>query len=798
MSLKQQLARQAAAKASITASDGEGGPPPEVQEKIDEKKEDKGEDTPKAEEEDGESEGAVDDVDNSMDDDFDLDGFDLTDLTDIGDIDDGADDMLEPIPDGEEVESTMSSETGDDADGELPPGEDEDEAGDIDPISAEAEDDEEAPAEESDAPPFEEVPEDEEDQSEAEWFHAQVAAGLVDCVLWDKAIDSRKAAASALREKGYARGASFVRAMDDKSFARMQRMLVPVYQEVDRVMADHKANETKAKKVVASLQKAGSRRKAAILRRELREARIKDIAEADLDCPSSPWLERSIAAFRAAPVTPAKPRVPRRAPVKPARRSRAASVVATAGASANVREFNPKAAVAQGYLAIARSCSELASEGQHKIAAKMFLGSTGPDAVQAVTLLHDLVQDNQNKKAVAVVRDLIKATTDRTMNPAVMDPAVPVPGSGNRGPMPDAGFSFGMEDTEVRKAMGLLGVGEEPEYMRWVATLPRTASGELDDKGPVELYSDEPGGETQEMPFVEAAKYIANRMKRRAVLLSDPNDVGEVQASDVHMILHASASEDPFYTVIVKGAPLGEIHLADQSNQAQIRDVFVDDRLYGTGVRDAMRSMGCAQTLEAVSYRPFLAAYSRTAEVERIRAQAAELADQDVERRVAEHNNEVISLMLLANEGIRRNIYPIDDPLKYALFNRMKDAGIREASIPSIIEEALNMPLAPSDAQAGEGHKVALAYYLEILASKAEELRAMSPETLQAVSTQILGAPVRLRDPSHVVASSGQSLKERLASGSQFFTATPTESANPVTESSTETLRRALNIGRKG
>lgn len=677
----------------------------------------------------------------------------------------------------------------------------EDEGGDENPFTDDESDESEAGTEcddesetteaedySEDEAPVEEDEEEESDMSEAgEWFERNVAAALVDAGLQDLPISTQSEAVKSLRKASWTKGSNFIKALSTKAFDRMQVSLVPVYKEAARVVADLRKSDSEAKKIAASLRRGGKKEVAAQMEQDVSKAREEDLANAKLDYVAASWLETLVTAHLVEAT---------KAPRKPARK-------APKRRRATRQAKSSKNPIKAAFLSTAEAATQLVDSGKVKTAAKLLAGSTSKDACEGAKVLASLWNAGKHSVAASMAADLRKASyINPDIKPVVIDPTQPAhQGVGQRaiGPLPDAGFSYGMDDGEVRKAMASLDI--DVNGLKWVAGLPKTASGTFDIEGSIKCFMEQPGdGTSSGMTLAEAKDYIKSKMPRQAVLLADPFEFGKVDVEDITVILHASASEDPFYTIMVQAMPVGEVHLQDQDDPESARSVFADVDIYGKGMREGMAKFGVGDTLQTLKARYFVSAYNTSDEMDNIRTIAAAEATKDVTAEVSRRTGEFLDLMMLAHEGIRRNAYSVDDPLKFALYERLKEAGLREASINDVIEQSINMPLARPGEESGE-RIAALSMYLELLAAKATEFSDMDPSALKHISETIIGAPVRYRQGSAEVEVEGvTSLKSRLEAASQHYTNVggPLDSRSPQSTSTTDTrssFRSALGIG---
>jgi hypothetical protein len=615
-----------------------------------------------------------------------------------------------------------------------------------------------------------------DDKPDEDWAEDKVAAAIVDVHLAGGKLSPRSKLVSALRSRKSLLGANFVNSLTPKEYKALAKIMNPLLAEASRVAKEFSKADVEQSKLVASLTKSGKAGDAEKLKREYRDAKTKDLTAAALDFQCPRWLKVKVAAFRAEMSQPAG---------------------AGAGAGTPSADF-----------VVAELTAAFVNQKLPKKAARFLLGVSTPDTREAASVLTALFNSGKKDLATKMVRDLRLAaySANPDTKPTNVDPTVPMrPGSRSLSAPPDAGFSYGLGDDDMKKVLGMLAV-EESSSLGWVASLPKDAKGCLDANGRVAVYTDTCGeGPTKDMTFAEAKDFISTKAIRHAAMIADPSTFTEISEDDVVMTLHASASESPFWNVIIGGYPVASVHLSDQEDPETYRSVFVDPETYANGVRQGMARFGVKPTLDKVNARYWVSAYHFSKEMEDARGRMADEQSKLVQSAVAKQAGEFTDLMLLAHEGMRKNFYSIDDPLKWALGERLKLAGVRPEIIETVVEESLNMPLSVEGA-AGEKteKKAAISMYLETLIAKAQEYQQMDPKALEHISKQIVGSPVRLRGGDGILPEdASETLRERLARSSLPLVSTRTWDdaehlhGKPSARSGREELRARLQIGRR-
>jgi len=420
-----------------------------------------------------------------------------------------------------------------------------------------------------------------------------------------------------------------------------------------------------------------------------------------------------------------------------------------------------------------------------KKAAMVLVGSTKKDAVRAARVCAKLVEQGKMEEAAAMVAELRQAAynVDPDVKPSQVDPSQPVtPGAPNRmmGPPPDAGFSYGMSDEEAEQCATALGCGTEA--LAWVKDAPKDGEGNIDPTGKWACYTESCGtGPTAEMDLEACKAYLSKRASTvHAALLANPEELrkASVSVDDVVMTLHDSEQESPFWNVIVGGVPTGVIALADQDKPDVIRSTFVTPT-YANGIREAMATFGPLKALEQVRYRPWAASYQQTAAVQEVKEQVTAASEKLIAEQVEQGVGDVLDLMLLAHAEFQRNITDVANPLKWAVTERVAEAGVANAA--AVAEEALSYEVQAGVDEKGEAvYEDVTSQYFKVLYARAMEFAKMPTEALEHISREIIKRPIVARAGSPEMPSS-QTLRERLASANLPISAIPdVASARPA------------------
>lgn len=154
-----------------------------------------------------------------------------------------------------------------------------------------------------------------------------------------------------------------------------------------------------------------------------------------------------------------------------------------------------------------------------------------------------------------------------------------------------------------------------------------------------------------------------------------PNDL-QVEPNDVSLILHESASEDPFYSVLIKGKPVASIHLKDQeqNDDEAKRDFFVSSD-YPKALTNAMVKAGVNSVLDSVKAKKFVASVKNCELAKEMKAEAKKEMDEEIKASAIEMKDKFINCVKLALAGMNKNFFNNENDLKGAVYNAFANFG---------------------------------------------------------------------------------------------------------------------------
>lgn len=154
-----------------------------------------------------------------------------------------------------------------------------------------------------------------------------------------------------------------------------------------------------------------------------------------------------------------------------------------------------------------------------------------------------------------------------------------------------------------------------------------------------------------------------------------PSDL-QVEPNDVSLILHESASEDPFYSVLIKGKPIASIHLKDQeqNDDEAKRDFFVSSD-YPKALTNAMVKAGVNSVLDSVKAKKFVASVKNCELAKEMKAEAKKEMDEEIKASAIEMKDKFINCVKLALAGMNKNFFNNENDLKGAVYNAFANFG---------------------------------------------------------------------------------------------------------------------------
>jgi len=572
------------------------------------------------------------------------------------------------------------------------------------------------------------------------WIEASLAPGILDVALSDEPTNTKKRAASSLRKMGYDGASSFVSSLSSEEWVLYAGFATEIATDGKEIAARIRENDDEAASLTERLRNAGYEKDADTMEAEYREERNAEIAafDTELGCPD--WLTARVASFIA-------------------EHPELISTVATAeddgneieaGVVESETEVDDDTERTAGKLDIADPADEILANLIHTLvensrtgkAAEIACGTKDDDAKAAMQIVANHVDSGDMKDAVKALSDIRTAYyADPSQKPTHLDPNAP---AGNRtqtgrgGYPPDAGTSYGGENAEGEKTV--------------------------------------------------------------VALLADVKDFGDITVEDVLMTLHASASEHPFWNVLIQGEPIAQVHLQDQQNPQVVASIFGSAEHYAEGIRDNIVSYGLKETLNHLNARLFAAAYQEGAAYQKAREEIIAEAEKFAAEQADAHAADMMSLMLLAHTAFERNMVRADNPMKAAVFIAAKDAGVHDPG--ALAETAIAMHLTADADDAEAAPMSAMSMYLTALWEKAKEYREMEPTALEQIAAHIMDTPVSVptRTADADINNPNQTLRERLAQPTNVPVLSGDgmggNDASVRTAGSYDELARTLAIGR--
>ena len=150
-------------------------------------------------------------------------------------------------------------------------------------------------------------------------------------------------------------------------------------------------------------------------------------------------------------------------------------------------------------------------------------------------------------------------------------------------------------------------------------------------------------------------------------------DDEQISSSDVNLVLHESASDDPFYSVLIKGKPVASIHLKDQGGEDK-KDFFVSSD-YPKALTEAMVKGGVNKVLDAQNAKRFVASVKASALAEEMKQKAKAEMEEEIKASVVEMKDKFVECVKLAIAGMNKNFFNNKNDFKGAVYNAFANFG---------------------------------------------------------------------------------------------------------------------------
>jgi hypothetical protein len=216
-------------------------------------------------------------------------------------------------------------------------------------------------------------------------------------------------------------------------------------------------------------------------------------------------------------------------------------------------------------------------------------------------------------------------------------------------------------------------------------------------------------------------------------VLTPIETLGEIDINDVELNLFHEDSDNPHYTVMVKGEPVAKIALADQTLPQDQHELFLQPD-YPQFVLEGIEQFGLADTLQSVHARYYAAkAFEGAVAAEMKKSAAADMVGES-RRHIAKVKDDLGNVAALVIEASLKN-YIVENPLRDALVQQMRSAGVDADSAVDLVEE---------------GFRQAGSQYFTMILSKAEEWMGAPKEAMAHHIKEITG--MNYRHPGYAVA----------------------------------------------
>lgn len=163
-----------------------------------------------------------------------------------------------------------------------------------------------------------------------------------------------------------------------------------------------------------------------------------------------------------------------------------------------------------------------------------------------------------------------------------------------------------------------------------------------------------------------------------------PDDI-QIAPSDVNLVLHESASQDPFYSVLIKGKPVASIHLKDQEeNEDDNKRNFFISSDYPKALTDAMVKGGVNSVLDSVNAKRFVASVKNSALAQAMKLEAKKEMEEEVKASIINAKEKFIESVKVALAGMNKNFFNTENDMKgavysaFANFGAAKDVALKE------------------------------------------------------------------------------------------------------------------------
>lgn len=196
---------------------------------------------------------------------------------------------------------------------------------------------------------------------------------------------------------------------------------------------------------------------------------------------------------------------------------------------------------------------------------------------------------------------------------------------------------------------------------------------------------DEDEKEEEKAEEKEAA-VATSKVKGKWTMLHSEDEINGIDRNaEVAMLYHAS--DDPHYVVVVDGKPMGEIRRSDLITDDATKDLFSTEE-FPQHVTAAIQQLGFANVAPDLNIRYYAAKVTDKAAQGKAEALMTTAATQTIQTKLAELKNSLIHNVKLAMEASIKNVV-LDNPLRDAVRAKFKTAGVPDAVIVDLFEDAM-------------------------------------------------------------------------------------------------------------
>jgi hypothetical protein len=201
--------------------------------------------------------------------------------------------------------------------------------------------------------------------------------------------------------------------------------------------------------------------------------------------------------------------------------------------------------------------------------------------------------------------------------------------------------------------------------------------------------------------------------------LYDETDVQNIRR-DAEVVMLYHDSEDPHYVVVADGRPVGEIKRSDLITDENTKSLFSTEE-FPQHVIAAVDQLGFANVMPDLNIRYYAAQVTEKAAAGKAAAIVSAGMSKDIQVKLAELKTNFVKNVKLAVEASMKNVV-MDNPLRDAMRAKFKGAGVPDAVIVDLFEDAMQ--------ESGDR-------YFQAAINQADEWLGLTPEAMVEVEKMI-------------------------------------------------------------